>query len=217
MSSHKEMEPIASFCESAGLPWGDERAERMAKYLDLLIQFNESMNLIGPLNRETVIRELLLDSVVAAGARQPKGPMLDVGTGAGLPGIPLKILFPDCPISLVEPRRKRSTFLKIATHRLGLKEVSIERCRIEDFDGDGYDFAISKAFEAPTSWLATAAPRVTSEGVVVCMARRGDEKGLLEQAEDLGLKLVGSSTSSSSRVRNAEQRVCYAFGEKDGQ
>ena len=217
MSSHKELEPIASFCESQGLPWGEECAERMARYLDLLMQFNESMNLIGPLDRETVVRELLLDSVVAAGARSPRGPILDVGTGAGLPGIPLKILCPDCPISLVEPRRKRSTFLKIATHRLGLEEVSIERCRIENFDGDGYDFAISKAFEAPTSWLATAAPRILSTGVVLCMARRADEQALVEEAADLGLELVGSATSSNSRVRSGEQRVCYAFGKADSE
>ncbi len=203
-----ELDPIAQYCELRDLPWDDERAQRMARYLDLLMEFNTAMNLIGPMERKSVVRELLLDSLVAATARRPKGAILDVGTGAGLPGIPLKIVFPNASLSLVEPRRKRSTFLKIATHRLGLEDVTIFRGRIEDFDESGFDVVISKAFQPPVKWLKTAAPFVADGGALICMGREGDREELLTKADELGLGLAGQSSIGEA---SPERRVCFVF------
>ena len=202
------LQPIADFCTAHELPWGERSAEKMARYLDLLMQFNEAMNLIGPMGREAVVEELLLDSVAAAAARRPRGPILDVGTGAGLPGIPLKILFSGVPLTLVEPRRKRSTFLKIATHRLDLDEVTIFRGRIEEFDQTGFDTVISKAFQAPTVWLHTARPFVAPGGAVICMARCRDKPAIEKLAAELEMHLAGTS---SLGARAPQQRVNLAL------
>lgn len=217
MSADKRLLPIADFCARADLTWDHHRAERMSRYLDLLLQFNQAMNLIGPLTAPEVVDQLLLDSLIATAARAPQGPILDVGCGAGLPGIPIKIVFPDCPLTLVEPRQKRSTFLKIATHRLELRDVDVLRCRIEDFDGDRFDTVISKAFEAPTKWLATARPFIADRttdtsadtGAVIVMGRRSDEQALLDAAKPLGLELAGQAPGPGE---GPEQRVYYAFG-----
>lgn len=210
MTANADLDLLARFCAEADLPWDESKGAKMGKYLDLLMQFNEAMNLIGPLSREAVVRELLLDSLVAAAARRPKGPILDVGTGAGLPGVPLKILFPDLAITLVEPRRKRSTFLKIVTHRLGLDDVIVARCRIEDLDEDHFDFVCSKAFEAPTRWLRTAKPFLSPRGAVVCMARRQDCAELVEVAGELQLEPAGSAAPDPDD-KSEEARVVYAF------
>lgn len=202
------IEAIALFCAAHELPWDDERAQKMVGYLDLLMQFNEAMNLIGPLERSAVVEQLLVDSLSAAVARRPAGPILDVGTGAGLPGMPLKIIFPEAPLTLVEPRRKRSTFLKIAVHRLGLKGVTNCRARIEEFHGEDFDVVISKAFQPPADWLQTALPFVAPTGAVVCMARRRDRPSLIDVAETLQLQLVATSSRGQE---SPEQRVCYAF------
>ena len=199
---------LASFCTANDLPWDEGRAQKMEGYLDLLMQFNEAMNLIGPLTRQAVVDELLVDSLVAAAARRPEGPMLDVGTGAGLPGIPLKIVFPDVALTLVEPRQKRSTFLKIAIHRLSLSSVTAFRGRIEDFDGARFDTVISKAFQPPEDWLQTAKPFAADTGAIICMARRRDAQGLLEVAGELGLRLAGSAGRGAE---SPTQRVCYVF------
>ena len=212
-SKREELRRVAEFCERHDLEWDQQREERFGLYLELLLKFNEAMNLIGPMGREEVVETLLLDSIVAAAARAPRGPMLDVGTGAGLPGIPLKILYPELPIVLVEPRQKRSNFLKLATHRLGLEEVEVERCRVEEFEGQGFDTVISKAFEAPTKWLRTAYPRLEAPGgAVLCMARRKDLPELREVAEELGLELVGEAEAPrSTRGEGGEDRVVYGF------
>lgn len=204
-----ELEPIAAFCDEASLPWDEKRARRMFRYLDLLEEFNASMNLIGPMDRPTIVRELLLDSLVAAAARRPGASILDVGTGAGLPGIPLKIAFPDASLTLVEPRRKRSTFLKIATHRLELEDVTVFRGRIEEFDGGEFDTVISKAFRAPTKWLETALPFVGDGGAVICMGGEGDRTELQAKADGMGLELIGESSIGDE---SPQQRICYVFG-----
>ena len=209
MSPHTSLERIAAFCADADLPWDDDRAEKMAHYLDLLMQFNQAMNLIGPLTSDEVVDQLLLDSLVATAARKPQGPILDVGCGAGLPGIPIKIAFPDCPLSLVEPRRKRSTFLKIAAHRLELTDVDVFRSRIEDFHAKDFDTVISKAFQPPTTWLETARPFIADDGALIVMGRESDRPDLLDAARPLGLSLEGSARGAGD---GPEQRVCYAFG-----
>src|SRR5690554_1378718 len=143
------MHDVEQFCAAKGLPASARSLERLEQYVGLLLQFNEAMNLIGPMDRQEVIDELFIDSLVAAEARAPAGPILDVGTGAGLPGLVLKIVFEDLPITLVEPRRKRATFLKIVAHRLGLSDVSIRNERIEEVEGAAFDYVISKAFQPP--------------------------------------------------------------------
>ena len=208
MSHRPSLDCIATYCADAALPWDDGRAAQMAHYLDLLMQFNQAMNLIGPMSPPEIVEYLLLDSLVATAARQPQGPILDVGCGAGLPGIPIKIVYPESAITLVEPRRKRSTFLKVATHRLGLNDVDIFRGRIEDFQGQDFDTVISKAFQAPTTWLATARPFIADDGAVIVMGRQSDRPDLIDTAQRLGLPHHSEARGAGG---GEDQRVCYAF------
>src|SRR5690606_18108102 len=97
----------------------------------------------GPLDEERALRELILDSLTAAQAMRPHGRILDIGSGAGLPGLPLKILCPECPITLIEPRQKRANFMRIAVNRLGLRDVTVIDARLEAVPVDPHDYVIS--------------------------------------------------------------------------
>lgn len=214
---------LAQFCVQNQLPWDERIAERFETYLGLLEHFNRAMNLIGPMDSAQIVDQLLLDSAAAAALVAPSvktggsGAMsagiLDVGSGAGLPGIPLKILFPQVPLTMVEPRKKRTTFLKIAVERLGLAEVVIARCRLEDFEEGRYDYVISKAFRAPVTWLELAAERVASDGTIICMTRPGERAELCARGESLGLQLFEScdNTTDLGAPSLGEARAIYAF------
>ncbi len=218
----ESVEKLARFCAQNDLPWSPQVEEGFAAYLGLLAHFNKSMNLIGPLSRAEIIDGLLIDSATAAAvcapSRAPAGAqqasILDVGSGAGLPGIPLKLLYPDCPLTLVEPRRKRATFLNIAKTRLGLDDVTIEQERIEDVPPARYDYVISKAFQPPLEWLQTASEWVSDGGVVMCLTRPGERAALEERGAALGLELVGAcdDTTALGAPRVGDVRGVYAFG-----
>lgn len=217
------IERLAQFCARNQLPWNEKIAERFQTYLGLLEHFNRAMNLIGPMDSAQIVDQLLLDSAAAAavaaptvkteGSEQTRAGILDVGSGAGLPGIPLKILFPHVPLTMVEPRKKRTTFLKIAVERLGLSEVVIARSRLEDFEEGRYDYVISKAFRAPLTWLELAAERVAPGGVIICMTRPGERAGLCERGESLGLRFFKGcdNTTELGAPSLGEARAVYAF------
>ena len=163
------MDVIGEFCSANDLPWNEEIAGRFERYLELLLHFNESMNLIGPLDESEIIDELFIDSLAAAAIYPPEGTLLDVGTGAGLPGYPLAFLYPDLAVTLVEPRRRRATFLKIVRTRLELDGITLYNNRLEDVPSATYDYVIAKAFRPPIEWLETASEWTSESGVTVCM------------------------------------------------
>jgi 16S rRNA (guanine527-N7)-methyltransferase len=208
------MDALETFAREHGLPWGDKLRERYAEYLDLLEQFNDSMNLIGPMSRSEIVRDLFVDSLVPATLRAPHGPILDVGTGAGLPGIPLKLAYPDCPVTLVEPRRKRSTFLKIATNRLDLDGVTLERTRIEELDPAPFDYVASKALQPPAEWLETAAPFRADDGAIVCLTTPEERTSADQTADGLDLRRVATldDVSTLEGVGDDKERAVFVYG-----
>lgn len=123
--------------------WGIECrgpvAERVGIYLGLLEQWNRKTNLTGLRCREEILRDLFAESFLAASLlAEEDGPLLDVGSGAGFPGMALKIYRPKLSVYLLEPRRKRASFLETVRRRLGLEGVAVickrlEECRPGDF------------------------------------------------------------------------------------
>ncbi len=114
-------------------------AERVEIYLGLLEQWNRKMNLTGLRERSDMLRDLFAESFLAASLlAEEDGPLLDVGSGAGFPGMALKIYRPDLTVYLVEPRGKKAAFLETVRRRLGLEGVAVlhkrlEECRSDDF------------------------------------------------------------------------------------
>jgi len=200
------LEALDDFCTTHGLPLTPHKRQQYADYTAALLHFNKGMNLIGPMGAHAVVETLLVDSLVAALAIPPRGHILDVGTGAGLPGIPLKIMYPARPITLVEPRQKRATFLKVAQRRLGLDDVTILHTRIEDVTGS-FDTIISKAFQPPETWIATASQFLATDGCILCMTRLELRDRIMRRAHDLGLEL------SAEAIAPDPTRAVFGFTE----
>ena len=121
--------------EEIGVPLSSEQAQRFMVYLKQLQLWNQSFNLTSITLDDEIIIKHFVDSLAAlrAGDIRPRSKLLDVGTGAGFPGIPLKIARLDLNITLVEPARKKSSFLHFIIGLLRLESVDIFDGTLERF------------------------------------------------------------------------------------
>jgi len=104
------------------------------KYLNLLIKWQKSQRLVGSAEPGWIIENLFLDSLLFLGVLPARfGSLLDLGSGAGLPGIPIKIVRPEIQLVLLESRQRRVSFLSSAVRELALERVSVVSGRAEEF------------------------------------------------------------------------------------
>jgi 16S rRNA (guanine527-N7)-methyltransferase len=153
------------------------QATRMATYAELLLAWNQRMNLVGARNLLQLM-ELIQDSWHLADFLTAWGYMpalsLDLGAGSGLPGIPLRIFWQHGVYVLVEPRHKRSIFLRHATAALQLADTQVMACPMEalPLEMQEADLVISRAFLPPDQLLAASRSCLRPGGHVVLMAPR---------------------------------------------
>jgi len=106
---------------------------QMERYCSILLEWNRAIRLVGPKDAAG-IREQIVDSLLPYLLMKPSFPLLDIGSGAGLPAIPIAILNPKADIVCLEPRAKRTSFLRHAVRALGLSAVSIVEGRASALD-----------------------------------------------------------------------------------
>ena len=137
-----------------GIILSEQQLEQFYRYYELLVEWNKVMNLTGITELEEVVSKHFIDSLALVKAvplqdgRKVSG--IDVGTGAGFPGIPLKIAFPNLKITLLDSLNKRINFLNEVIAALGLTGVETIHGRAEDFAKPGkcrekYDVCVSRA------------------------------------------------------------------------
>lgn len=136
----------------------EEKKEKLIKYYELLVEWNEKINLTAITEFDEVLKKHFLDSLSFVkvldllGKRKSLNDwkMIDVGTGAGFPGIPLKILYDEAEITLLDSLNKRIHFLDETIHVLDLKKTTTVHGRAEDLAKPGqlrekFDFCVSRA------------------------------------------------------------------------
>ncbi|MFH1914931.1 MAG: 16S rRNA (guanine(527)-N(7))-methyltransferase RsmG [Pseudomonadota bacterium] len=161
----------------------DAQAASLADYLGQLVKWNAKMNLVGPSDWRTVFDTLVVDSLYLAdflkGLDLGDAPLcLDLGAGAGLPGIPLRMLWPRGDYWLVESRDKRATFMRSAVGRLGLPATHVFHGRAEEalgkLDRHGQhataDLIVSRAFMPWPELLPFVRPMLRPGGTLVVLA-----------------------------------------------
>jgi 16S rRNA (guanine527-N7)-methyltransferase len=140
-------------------------------YLDELCQWNEKVNLTGLSSRERIISELLVDSLLPSPFLPEEGRLLDVGSGAGFPGIPLKIHRPGLEVHLMEANSKKASFLKHVIRITKLPEIEVIIGRVER-DGRylhprGYHVVTARALSPLPQCISWCAPLLSPGGLMV--------------------------------------------------
>ena len=161
-------------CENArdfGIELSLKHLNRFSLFIDELMEWNRRINLIGLSEPKRIISDLLLDSLIAALLTPDDGKMLDVGSGAGFPGIVVKIYRPDLIIHLLEASSKKAHFLKHIVRLLELKKIEVIKGRIErDKDKlckEGYDFITARALAGLDQIKVWCAPFLSSNGQLI--------------------------------------------------
>lgn len=123
-------------------------------WLSLLREWNARIDLTAARNEDELLDLMLADAEVLA-ARIPQGArVVDVGTGAGAPGMPLALLRTDLKVTLIEPLSKRVSFLRTVIGTLGRTDITLKRAKSAEVGNDTFDVAISRATLPPPEWLA---------------------------------------------------------------
>jgi 16S rRNA (guanine527-N7)-methyltransferase len=166
-------------------------------FLDELTRWNAKINLTGLKSRERIIHELLLDCFVPLPFLPEKGTLLDVGAGAGFPGLVLKICNPSLRVSLLEPNGKKAAFLQHVTRLCSLGQIQVIQARAESKSeglvSEGYQVVTARALAALEETLTLCAPWVVRRGLFVSF-QGADAAARLEACRPLldptGLVLV---------------------------
>lgn len=152
-----------------GLSLPPEAEERLLAYLALLSRWNRVFNLTAVRGTEDMVTRHLLDSLAVV-PHLPAGSLIDVGSGAGLPGIPIAIADPARPVTLLDRSHKRIGFLTEAVARLGLGHVNLVCARAEEHQpASPYDVVITRAFASLADAATATRHLLAPGGVAVAM------------------------------------------------
>jgi 16S rRNA (guanine527-N7)-methyltransferase len=139
----------------------------LTTWLERLEEWNDRIDLTAARSREELVDLMLADALVLAAELPRAASVVDVGTGAGAPGLALALLRPDLRVTLVEPLGKRASFLRTVVGALGRTDVTLERARGEAMVGRGpWAVAVSRATLPPGAWLALGTTLAGPGGVV---------------------------------------------------
>ena len=149
----------------------DRQLQQFERYADLLIEWNEKFNLTSITDREDIYVKHFYDSILPSLYHDLKGSLVDVGSGAGFPGIPLKIMYPDLEVTLIEPTGKRCTFLNEVISQLSLDKITVVNMRSEDYARENvrFDFVTARAVAELNILTELCLPLVKTDGHFIVM------------------------------------------------
>ena len=193
------VEHIEAGAMKMGVPVSRLQAERMAIHGKELLEWNKVSNITAITDLKELAEKQFLDVLPLAGEIPSDADLIDIGSGGGFPGLPLKILRSDLNVMLIDGRRKRVSFLKHAIRAMGIDGVDARHIRAENLQKEGkkhgehiFDVVVSKAVGDLGGLVEIGTPLLGARGTIISMKGaqvKKELKGLGEKAA-----LIGFST-----------------------
>lgn len=154
-----------------GILLNEAQEKQFTIYANMLVEWNEKMNLTAITEENAVYEKHFLDSILPSFDVEIQGSLCDVGAGAGFPSIPLKIVYPDLQVTIVEPLGKRITFLTALCKELGI-DVKLENARAEEYakeHRESFDIVTARAVANLPMLSELCIPLVKKGGTFLAM------------------------------------------------
>lgn len=201
---------MIEYGQKINIKFTKEQLNQFYEYMNLLLEWNEKINLTAIIEPKEIILKHFIDSLTIDSYLKENSTLADVGTGAGFPGIPLKIVRPDLKITLVDSLNKRINFLNEVITKLNLKDVTTVHSRIEDFGNDKkyrekFDYVTARAVANLSVLSEYLLPISKVGGKCICM------KGSNVQEEiDIGenaIKILGGKINGINQFKLPESDI----------
>ena len=172
--------------------------DQFSRYCDLLIEWNEKINLTTITDRNDIYLKHFYDSVILDELYDLRGSLCDIGSGAGFPGIPLKIVKPELNVVLMEPIKKRCVFLETVIKELKLEGITVVNTRAEDYKEQRFDYTTARAVAALNILSELCLPLTRKGGHFLAMKSvKAQEE--LESAQN-AIKILGGKVLETKEI-----------------
>lgn len=179
----------------------DKQIEKFYNYMKLLLEWNEKINLTAITEPKEVILKHFIDCATILKYIENNMSIVDVGTGAGFPGIPLNIINSNANYTLVDSLNKRINFLNEVIEKVKLQNINTVHSRIEDFtknNKESFDIATSRAVASLNILLEYLLPLVKVGGICICM-KGSNAKEEIENASK-ALEILGGKIEKVEEI-----------------
>jgi 16S rRNA (guanine527-N7)-methyltransferase len=182
-----------------GIPVTNQQTDMMAAHADELIKWNIKTNLTAITKPTDIAIKHFIDSIVPASKIPVNTSVIDLGSGGGFPGIPLKIMLPSLRVTLVDASRKKVNFLKQVIRLLNLEDIEAVHNRVEDMIEDplyqgAFDTAISRAFTDLERFARLASPFLKNNGQLIAMKSKKTDEELKSISTDYKQPVIETYT-----------------------
>lgn len=175
---------------------GLKEARQFSIHAAELLKWNLKINLTAITDPFEVAVKHFLDSIAPAGIIPAGASLLDMGSGGGFPGIPLKVVIPTLTVTLIDSSRKKITFLKHIIRTAGLDDIEAHQGRVEELDGSQkmFDVIICRAFSSLDKFVQSALPLLAPGGMIIAL------KGKINPDEIESVRLSDNGKQGAGRI-----------------